>query len=206
MSVDLLVYLSDDRLPTRDQWQHAIVSSGLDLHLDDFSTRHLSGFLPCRLNGNECGFEYFYGAIEEADDVREEIGGHNRVITFVLHGGQKLDSDAAMLAAAVLTQLCDGVFEDPQSGEFAAGTAVFDIIRRDEQAEHERKRWLAERMPRSPIGVAPTAEYPAHRIERLARVVDVQSGTACRSRVTRSAPDTHPPATTPRRTRARRAF
>ena len=82
---------------------------------------------------------------EDLEELQSQIGDRDRAVTMVLHGGHMEDLNAAMCAAAVLTELGDGVFHDPQSGEFATGRGVFDLIRRNEEAERERGRRAAEK-------------------------------------------------------------
>jgi len=146
VSVDLCVFFEDKRLPTWEEWQCAINATGTDLYLQQVSTRDHTGFLPMRLRGNECGFEYYFDPVEEEpDDVQKEIGDRDRVVTLVLHTGPPEDLQGALLCAAVLTQMTDGVYFDPQSGEFARGNEVFDLIRRDDEERRKRGKRAAEK-------------------------------------------------------------
>ena len=154
MSVELFVYLRNDCVPSQLEWQAGIHTAGLKLILDEFSPCDHAGFLPCRLNGGQCGFEYYLGAVadlvkdlesEDIERLRKQIGERDRVVTLRLHGGRMDDLMAAMYAAAVLAELSDGVFEDPQSGEFATGRGVFELLRRNEDSERERGRRAAEK-------------------------------------------------------------
>lgn len=166
MSVQLFVYLREEQLPTRDQWQLAIDSHGIDLTLDQFSTREHVGFLPAKLKGSNCGFEYAFQPVDQSatQEMPEQIGDRNKVVSFVTHGGREPDGEAAMLAAAVLTELTNGVYEDPQGGGFAEGTAVFEMIREQENAERERRRtaaakWAGITARRCPECASPCPEY-----------------------------------------------
>ncbi len=166
MSVNYCVYLREEQLPSRDQWQREIDRHGFDLILERFSTREHTGFLPVRMKGSDCGFEYDFGQVDESawDEVPEEIGNRNMVATFKTHGGRELDSQAAMLAAAVLTELTNGLYEDPQGGGFAEGAAVFDLIRDQENADRERRReraakWASITARRCPDCGSPCPEY-----------------------------------------------
>ena len=141
MSFDIFVYLQDSRLPSRDDWQRAIDAKGFDLHLDDFSPRTQTGFLPCKMEGNDCGFEYLFYAIEP-DEIEEtdplQVGTRDRVVTFTIHSS-KLDCRAATTAAAVLAELADGVFFDPQSGESATANEVFVLLAEMEKSGRQRR-------------------------------------------------------------------
>ena len=144
VSVDLCVYVREQRLPTRDAWQSAIDAAGMRLTLDEFDTRNFDGFLPCRLDGIECSFEYYFHTLEEQDEeIRDRIGDSNRVVTLVLHGGQMTDLKAAMFAAAALTEVSGGTFYDPQGDVAATGKGVYELIRQDEERERERGRIAA---------------------------------------------------------------
>lgn len=104
MSVTLCVYLHEERLPSRDEWQRVIADAGGSLQLDDMPMAEHSGFLPARLDGEDCGFEYYYEPVdpEQDADILPSIGGRNRIVQLVMHGGCELDLRAAMLAAAAL--------------------------------------------------------------------------------------------------------
>ncbi len=149
MSVALCVYLHEERLPSRDSWQRAIADAGITLKLDDISTTEHSGFLPIRFNGEDCGFEYYYGPVDSEQDkeILPSLGDRNRVVELVIHGGRELDTRVAMLAAAVLARQSDGVSFDPQGGDLVNGSEVFEWIDRQEAEEREvrmadaQKKW-----------------------------------------------------------------
>ena len=134
MSVNLGVYLRDDRLPTFVEWQQQIANAGLQLEMESFDPRDHSGFIPCRLNGVPCGFELYVDTTEEPDpeDV-PAIGDRDWRVTLRLSGGSMTD----------LVDISDGVFDDGSGGIHPAGTSVFDLMAADEVAERERGRFLA---------------------------------------------------------------
>jgi hypothetical protein len=166
MSVEVLVYIRDADLPTRDEWQRAIDAEGIDLHLDPFSPREHTGYLPAKLNGQDCGFEYFYQPLDAADtkDVRAEVGDRDRSVSLVCHSSE-IEGRAAMLAAAVLTKLVDGVFFDPQGGGFARGGGVFTLIEQGERSgwdarmRRAEQKWGHTTSRRCPKCNAPCPEY-----------------------------------------------
>jgi hypothetical protein len=178
MSVDLCVFLRNESLPTHSQWQAAINEKRLNLVLDDFSSREHTGFLPCRLNGVQCGFEYYFAGLEGAyEDIKTKIGDRDRVVTLVLHGSMD-DLKAAMLTAAVLTELCDGVFYDPQGPEFLIGDGVFKLIQRDEDAERERIRRLAEKDAAITDRRCPKCGAPCPKYRKTCQVCRFEIGRA----------------------------
>ncbi len=147
MSVEVRVYVREANMPTRDQWQRAIDGAGVDLRLDEFSTRQHTGFVPAKLEGQKAGFEYFFEAVEpgeEEDDFLAEIGGCDRFALFVWRGNE-LEGRSAMLAAAVLTELAGGVYYDPQGGNFAKGHGVFTLMEEEEREAQELRMRLAEK-------------------------------------------------------------
>ncbi len=166
MSVEVTVYLRDAELPSRDEWQRAIDAEGIDLQLDQFSPREHTGFLPTKLDGQDCGFEYFFQSVDQAEkeDLLAEIGERDRSVSFVCHSSE-IEGRAAMLAAAVLTKLADGVFFDPQGGGFARGRGVFALIEQGERSEMDRRmrlavqKWAQTTSRRCPKCNAPCPEY-----------------------------------------------
>jgi hypothetical protein len=144
VSVHLYVYVRDDRVPTKADWQARLDKANSGLVLDEFDPRDHAGFLPCLLGGAECGFEYDLTRADDLDaEVRTRVGDRNRTVMFVLHGGRAGDLKAAMYAAAALTEISDGVFLDPQSGTIATGHGVFELIRSAEDEARERGRHAA---------------------------------------------------------------
>jgi hypothetical protein len=173
MSVDLLVFLKREKLPTRDDWQRAIDGEGFDLTLDDVDTLSHTGFWPAKLNGKNCGFEYSFEKNEplelddeplEPDAMTDAIADRDYCVTFTIHGSVD-ELQAASVAGAVLAKSTDGVFVDPQSGEFATGAGAFQLLQDQERQEHERrmevatKKWANVTKRRCPKCNAPCPEF-----------------------------------------------
>ncbi len=76
MSVELRVFVRDEALPTWQEWQRALDEAGSGLRMDEFSPSEHTGFVPGKLDGHECGFEYFWEAVEpgEGEEVFAQIG------------------------------------------------------------------------------------------------------------------------------------
>ena len=91
MSVDLIVYLKRDKIPTHDPWQRAIDTEGFDLQLDAVDTVNQTGYWPAKLNGKDSGFEYSFGMAERWDEEEEEdeltcaVGDRDWIATFTTH-------------------------------------------------------------------------------------------------------------------------
>ena len=87
MSVELLVYIRREQLPTKEKWQAAMDAEGIDLRFDDVNTATHSGFWPIKFGGAECGFEYGFDRIEdgEPDEILDSLDGRGHRVTFVFH-------------------------------------------------------------------------------------------------------------------------
>lgn len=168
MSVDLVVYLNRDRLPTCEQWQQAIAAEGIEMTMDAVDTRTHTGFWPITHEKKECGFEYSCNTVdrqsfklEGADEFL--IGDRDCSVTFRWHSSLE-DAAAASTAAAVLSKLGDGVLFDPQCGEHVVGAEAFELLVQGEQ-ERERKlneanrKWAKSTQRRCPRCSAPCPEY-----------------------------------------------
>ena len=133
MSVDLYVYLRDADIPTRAEWQQAIDEAGIDLVLDEeFSVReHEGGYILAQMGEEETGFEFDFESKEgsyvpSGPDAEEKIAAYDRVAAFRF-GGDLQECVAAMYAAAILTQLTNGLFCDAQIGELVDGARAMEM-------------------------------------------------------------------------------
>ncbi|MFT3777901.1 MAG: hypothetical protein QM772_06425 [Ottowia sp.] len=118
MSYDLVVYLKRDKMPSPAAWQSAIVEEGFPVALDaDFDIDSFSGFLPCPVNGEISGFEYYASTIspEDAQDL-ELASGTDFSIQFCI-GSRPLELVSALAASSVLAAVSGGSLDDPQAGE-----------------------------------------------------------------------------------------
>jgi hypothetical protein len=170
MSIEVRVFLRDDRLPTHGEWQREINERGVDLVLEEFSTRDQVGFVPAKLHGEDCGFEYLYCPKDELDDDEElqaAYGDRDRVALFKWHSSD-VDGAAAVEAACVLAAITNGIFFECSSGEFAVGSDAYQLIADESAVEAERcmreaeRRWGKTTERRCPKCNAPCPEYRAH--------------------------------------------
>lgn len=118
MSYDLVVYLQRGKMPSPAAWHSSIVAAGFPVALDtDFDVDSFSGFLPCPVNGEISGFEY-YASTVSPDDVEElELApGTDFSIQFCI-GSQPLELISALAASSVLAEVSGGSLRDPQAGE-----------------------------------------------------------------------------------------
>src|SRR5688572_27971977 len=118
MSVELVVYLRRDQLPTRDGWQAVLDAEGIDLRFNDVNTVTQTGFWPMKLGAVDCRFEYWFDRIEdeEPDEILGALGDRDHRATFVFHSSLD-DCRAASFPASVLAKLANGILYDPQGGE-----------------------------------------------------------------------------------------
>ena len=133
MSVSRTVYLRRGNMLAPKVWAQAIRAAGFPMEMDtDFDVEHLSGFLPCRYDGHQAGFECLFSTVAEmkADDEEDEgladIGDRDVAVSFVTHSSMR-GLATAVVAAAVLCARADGVLHDEEAGEFVpASDALAD--------------------------------------------------------------------------------
>ena len=126
MSYDLVVYLQRDKMPSPEAWHSSIIAAGFPVALDtDFDVDSFSGFLPCPVNGEISGFEYYASAVSPKDVQELELApGTDFSIQFCI-GSRPLELTSALAASSVLATVSGGSLEDPQAGEsIPAGSAV----------------------------------------------------------------------------------
>ena len=135
--MELHVFLRDSSVPTVGEWQRAIREAGFDLLLDtSLRLREDTGFSPTVYRGREAGFEFdLWPASEIAatyPDAASRIGERDMAANF-RWGSDLTECAAAVIAAAVLARLTDGVFFDPQEGELASGDEAIEMARQEAQ-------------------------------------------------------------------------
>jgi hypothetical protein len=127
MSVEFIVYMSRESMPSPSLWAEAIEDRGFPAQLDeDFDVDEFSGFLPCRFDGADAGFEYFSGPAESIDGL-ELPSDFDFSVTFST-GSDTRQLASSVVCAAVLCAMSRGILVDPQadvtiSGDEAAAWA-----------------------------------------------------------------------------------
>ena len=146
MSVHTLIFLRDDRLPTRDVWQQALDDAGTGITLDVVDNlREFSGFLPAKFDGEASGFEWYYGPVEEVfDDKPSAVGEREHAIDFVTHSDLQ-ELVCATYAAGAIAKVADGLFYDEDQDAFVAGDRVLEIACNIVVQEREHRRLMAEK-------------------------------------------------------------
>jgi hypothetical protein len=114
MSVAIAVYFDSRKLVSAHEWNKAIKDFGFEMELDtDFDAESHSGFLPCKYQGDESGFEYYYTQeLDGIEDIESDIvGARNAATEFITHSDLK-ELATSVIAASVLCKLTDGVLFD----------------------------------------------------------------------------------------------
>ncbi len=114
MSVELIVHLSRAAMPTPEAWAQGLLDCGFLAELDaDFDVDAFSGFLPCRYDGADAGFEYESGPIEFIDDL-ELPSDFDFSVTFTTASSTR-ELASSVVSAAALCYLTGGILVDPQA-------------------------------------------------------------------------------------------
>jgi hypothetical protein len=153
MSMEIFV-LSDRKLASIAEWQHAIDQEGFDLKLDTpRPIEKLSGHLPAQRAGAHAGFECDHFEPTELLD-QEELAdvdfGHRwtQMLAFRF-GGDFLALWGAFVAAAAYARVTGGVVFDGESGEVLTPDKAAEIAReveRDLPKLEEIARNVAEKV------------------------------------------------------------
>jgi hypothetical protein len=128
MSVEFTVYLSRSEMPSPKEWATGIVDAGFGVELDTkFDVDAFSGFLPCKLDGVDSGFEYGSGPIEIVDGL-ELPEDFDFSVTFTTHSDMR-ELATSVVSAGVLCSLTGGVLVDLQADEAVAGADAIEWAR-----------------------------------------------------------------------------
>ena len=130
MSYDLLVYLKRSDMPTPVEWRDAVVAFGFPVTLHtDFDVDSFTGFLPCPVNDQMSGFEYYASVFDPNDAQSPQLStGTDFAVQFSI-GARPLEVVSALAASSVLAAISRGVLNDPQSGELILGNEAVDWAR-----------------------------------------------------------------------------
>ena len=127
MSYDLLVYLKRSDMPAPVAWRDAIVAAGFPVSLyTDFDVDSFTGFLPCPVNNEVSGFEYYVSAVDSNQAASLQLpAGTDFSVQFSI-GARPLEMVSALAASSVLAAVSGGTLNDPQTGESILGEAAVD--------------------------------------------------------------------------------
>jgi hypothetical protein len=131
VSVDHFVFLRERDLPSTAQWQAALDQMGVDLQLDStVEPGDHSGYWPARLAGEESGFEFFRGSLEDefGAEPPEGLNGRDHVVSLLTHSDVQ-ELRCAMYALAALALASDGLCFDEETGGVRDASAVLEEAR-----------------------------------------------------------------------------
>lgn len=121
MSVENNIFIQKQNLPTPKQWIDAIQQQGFKMEMDtDFDNIEHEGYLPCKYQGQDAGFEYWTEEIninELLDDEllspeeAEQLGERNFMVTLTTHSDFR-EYMTSMIASAVLCSISDGMIAE----------------------------------------------------------------------------------------------
>jgi hypothetical protein len=114
-------------MPNPASWRDAIVGAGFPVELyTDFDVDSFTGFLPCPVNGEISGFEYYASKVDPKEAAALQLEpGIDFAVQFCI-GGRPLELVSALAASSVLAALAAGTLNDPQTGESTSGNVAVD--------------------------------------------------------------------------------
>ena len=106
MANEQYAFIQKDRVPTAPEWQAAVDAAGFDLRIDPSQEvfEH-SGFLPCKLFGQDSGVETYCSPAKQVFDdpaVLEELAGDRDYCISFRWGGQFHEAACAMILSYAL--------------------------------------------------------------------------------------------------------
>jgi len=131
MSMEISV-LSDERLGSINEWQHAIDAEGFPLRLA--GSRMLvdvKGFLPATLRDKKTGFECYHSdpleLVETYDNVHFD---HNwKYVLALVWGGNFAEMQAAWMAASAYARATSGMVFDEEAGKILTAADALAVVR-----------------------------------------------------------------------------
>lgn len=113
MSVQQSIAIERSKLPSPSAISSESRALGFDLVLEECELDAHSGYLPARLDGDETGFEWFISNASEYSDFPLPLDLEQREIVIELStGSDEKECQAAMICAAAIMKLADGVYFD----------------------------------------------------------------------------------------------
>lgn len=113
MSADLKVFINKSNMLSAKEWRESIQEYGFDIDFDiTIDLFGLQGFLPCKFEGIEAGFECYCEPLEDtmfsaADSP--EVAGSDLCVSFC-SSYEPPELSSALIASAVLAKKCNGAY------------------------------------------------------------------------------------------------
>jgi hypothetical protein len=135
MSIELHVFLSDDRVPDRNAWQREIERLAFPSLLDpSMNVRQDTGFVPGTFRGRVAGFEFHltpaFDVLPPYVQITTQVSGRDTCATF-RWGGNLDECGSAICAAAALAQIADGVYFYPDDDIIMSAEEAVVAVRGD---------------------------------------------------------------------------
>ena len=114
-------------MPSPVAWRDAVAAAGFPVALyTDFDVDAFTGFLPCPVNNEISGFEYYVSDVDPNDAARLRLPeGTDFSVQFSI-GARPLEMVSALAASSVLAAVSGGTLNDPQTGESISGNGAVD--------------------------------------------------------------------------------
>ena len=117
MSLETHAFMARDGLPDLARWQAAIDAAGLPLQLHpELDLSKDSGFSPCKLKGEDSGFEIYVDEAKELlasyPHLEERLAGQDCAVSF-RWGGDMKECACVLAAAYALAKDFDAVVYYP---------------------------------------------------------------------------------------------
>lgn len=133
MSLDFYV-LCNRPLSSLKEWQSSIAELGFDLEItSECKVASMAGFLPATLHGDHTGFECSVFSAEELMKTYDEIDFEGSwLFAYAMYTGSVGGCVSALIAAAAIAKLTDGLAFDPQESLVMKPDEAVDYARRTE--------------------------------------------------------------------------
>ncbi|MCL6592052.1 MAG: hypothetical protein K6U80_19150 [Firmicutes bacterium] len=117
MSLTQHAFLKRNEVPSRNEWQENIVKLGFNMSLDpELKPFEDSGFIPCKFNSLDSGFEINYeeinNVIENYPHLKNKVENKDYCITFNW-GGDLSECACVLIASLAIKEMCDAIIYYP---------------------------------------------------------------------------------------------
>jgi len=140
LSLEQHAFLMKGTVPSRTDWQAAITEIGFDMQIDpELKPFEAFGFLPCKLEGRDSGFEIYYDPSDELltayPQLKENTGLRDYSISF-RWGGDMAECACVLIASAALAKSFGALVYYPDDNLLYS---YDDLVREAKQALEEMK-------------------------------------------------------------------
>lgn len=131
------VFIQKDKVPSRAQWQEAVDAAGFDLEIDpELQVFEHTGFMPCKLLGEDSGVEIYYSPANEIFDdpaVTEKLAGDRDYCISFRWGGSFCETACAMILSYALASSIGAIVsyegDEPQQDLTALRMEIDEILK-----------------------------------------------------------------------------